>query len=166
MDPNLSEILASVDELATRGRITRNRALAAWYAISFFDLDEDDALEAAAADGGNDQGIDLVFADEGTQEVVAIQAFCPENFSKKTPKSKWDAAVSCAPFIGSPENLKRSGRPDLAEAITQIKDAHPDYAIGIGLISLGTASNAQPSPHFSYDREGLSQRLCFGRCIR
>src|ERR1022692_4747845 len=94
MDSGLSEISASIGELAARGRITQNRAFAAWFAISFFDLDEDDALEAAAADGGNDQGIDLIFPDEGTQEIIVLQAYCPDNLVKKTPKSKWDAAVS------------------------------------------------------------------------
>ncbi len=59
----IGDIFKSIDELAYRGGITRNRALAAWYAITFFDLDEDEALEAAEADGGNDQGIDIVFAD-------------------------------------------------------------------------------------------------------
>ena len=137
----LLEIVASIDELASRGRISRNRAFAAWYAISFFDLDEDDALEAAAADGGNDQGIDLVFADEGAEEIIAIQAYCPENFEKKTPKSKWDAAVSGTVFVSNPENLRAVGRPDLAESIGQIRDAHPEYPIVVGLISLGTGSN-------------------------
>jgi hypothetical protein len=137
----LLEIVASIDELASRGRISRNRAFAAWYAISFFDLDEDDALEAAAADGGNDQGIDLVFADEAAEEIIAIQAYCPENFEKKTPKSKWDAAISGTVFISNPENLRGVGRPDLAESIGQIREAHPEYPIAVGLISLGLGSN-------------------------
>jgi hypothetical protein len=140
MDANLSEIVASIDELASRGRISRNRAFAAWYTINFFDIDEDEALEAAAADGGNDQGIDSVFADEGSQEIVAIQAYCPDNFDKKTPKSKWDAAVSSAAFLRKPDNLAKSGRPDLAESITQLKDTNPTYNLAIGLISLGGQS--------------------------
>ncbi len=98
MNADLKEIIGSIDELASRGRISRNRAFAAWYAINFFDIDEDEALEAAAADGGNDQGIDAVFAGEATQEIVVIQAYCPENFDKKTPKAKWDAAISSAAF--------------------------------------------------------------------
>jgi hypothetical protein len=140
MDANLSEIVASIDELASRARISRNRAFAAWYTINFFDIDEDEALEAAAADGGNDQGIDSVFADEASQEIVAIQAYCPENFDKKTPKSKWDAAVSSAAFLRKPDNLAKSGRPDLAESITQLKEINPTYPLAIGLISLGTGS--------------------------
>ena len=86
MSSDISEILASIDELASRARISRNRAFAAWYAINFFDLDEDDALEAAAADGGNDQGIDLIFPDESSQEIMVLQAYCPDSLTKKRPK--------------------------------------------------------------------------------
>jgi hypothetical protein len=64
MDTSLSEIVGSIDELASRARISRNRAFAAWYTINFFDIDEDEALEAAAADGGNDQGIDSVHSQD------------------------------------------------------------------------------------------------------
>ena len=132
----------SIDELARRGKISRQRAFAAWFAINFFSLDEDDALEAAAADGGNDQGIDIAFADETSQEVIVIQAHCPENSRKITPKSKWDALVSSLPFVSAPERLAAAGRPDLAESLLAIKKAHPDYPVSVGLITLGLKSNA------------------------
>jgi hypothetical protein len=140
--PELDEILKSIDELAARGKISRQRAFAAWFAINFFSLDEDDALEAAAADGGNDQGIDIVFADETSQEIIVIQAHCPENLAKTSPKNKWDALVSSLPFIANPENLITVGRPDLAESFIGIKKAHPDYSISVGLITLGLRSGA------------------------
>lgn len=138
----LADIIKSIDELAARGKISRQRAFAAWFAINFFSLDEDDALEAAAADGGNDQGIDLAFADETSQEIIVIQAHCPENLTKLTPKAKWDALVSALPFVAEPENLARAGRHDLAEALTGIKTAHPDYTVSAGLITLGLRSEA------------------------
>jgi hypothetical protein len=99
MDKHLQDILDSIDELANRGGITRSRAFAAWYSINFFDLDEDDALEAAAADGGNDQGIDIAFADDSSQELVILQAHCPENFEKKTPVAKWHAVSASLPYL-------------------------------------------------------------------
>jgi hypothetical protein len=136
----LTDILASLDELAKRGQIPRSRAFAAWFAINFFSIDEDEALEAAAADGGNDQGIDLAFVDDTSEEIVVLQAHCPENTSKKTPKNKWDAAVSAVPFVKNPDSLSNSGRPDLAEALAAMKAAHPDHTIEIGLISLGLKS--------------------------
>lgn len=136
----LSDILSSIDELAKRGQITRSRAFAAWFAINFFSLDEDEALEAAAADGGNDQGIDLVFVDDTSEEIVVLQAHCPENLDKKTPKSKWDAVVSSIAFIKDPASLAKIGRPDLSEALQAMKDDHPDHTIEIGLLSLGQKS--------------------------
>jgi len=136
----LVDILGSIDELAQRGQITRSRAFAAWFAINFFSLDEDEALEAAAADGGNDQGIDLAFVDDTSEEIVIIQAHCPENTDKKPTKDKWNAVVSAVPFITNPESLAKSGRPDLAETLTAMKQAHPDYTIELGLISLGLKS--------------------------
>lgn len=142
MDKQLAEILSSIDELASRGKITRNRAFAAWFAITFFSIDEDDALEAAAADGGNDQGLDIVFADDSSQEIVILQAHCPENFDKKTPKDKWNAAVSSIPYLNNPEHFAKIGRPDIAESLTALKKAHPDYSIAIGLITLGQKSDA------------------------
>ncbi len=142
MDKSLKDILSSIDELAKRGNVTRNRAFAAWYAINFHNLDEDDALESAAADGGNDQGIDIAFWDDSSQEVIILQAHCPESFNKVTPKSKWDALTSSIPFIRNPAQLSKSGRPDLAENISGIKSAHPDHSVAVGLITLGLKSDS------------------------
>jgi hypothetical protein len=138
----LENILKSIDELATRGKISRSRAFAAWFAINFFDVDEDDALESAAADGGNDQGIDLAFADDSTEEIYVLQAHCPEKFDKKTPKNKWDALISSLPFIKDPKTLVKAGRPDLAEMLESLRTAHPGYSYAVGLITLGLKSEA------------------------
>jgi len=153
----LADILASIDELALRGGLNRQRAFAAWFAINFFSQDEDESLEAAGSDGGNDQGIDLAFADENAQEIVIIQAHCPENFEKKTPKAKWDAVTSSIPFIHDPKKLAKAGRPDMAETLENLKESYPDYNIAAGLITLGIKSKEindsvvahQESPSYS-----------------
>jgi hypothetical protein len=98
-------------------------------------------IEAAAADGGNDQGIDLAFVDDTSEEIVVLQAHCPQNIDKTTPKNKWDAVVSSMPFIKDPASLAKSGRPDLAEALRAMTDDHPEHTIEIGLISLGLKSH-------------------------
>ncbi len=105
MDNDLSDIISSIDQLAERAKITRSRAFAAWFAITFFEVDEDDALESAAIDGGNDQGIDLAFPDTSKEEIVVLQAHCPDNFNKKIAKNKWDAVISSIPFIKNPAEL-------------------------------------------------------------
>jgi AIPR protein len=139
VNKDLADILASIDELAERGGITSSRAFAAWFAINFFYQDEDEALEAAASDGGNDQGIDIAFADENNQEIVVIQAYFPEKHDKKTPKNKWDAITASLPFVNDPAKLAKT-RPDLAETLTNLRDAHPDYPVAAGLISMGLRS--------------------------
>lgn len=139
MATNILDIFESIDSLAARGNITRNKAFAAWYAINFFDINEDDALEAAAADGGNDQGIDLVFSDPNSSQHYVIQAYCPDNENsrnKATPKKKWDAISSSIPFITNPEILANSGRNDLAELITDTFQKNPEFSVTFGLISL------------------------------
>ncbi len=141
MADELSEILKSIDELATRAKLSRQRAFAAWYAINFRDLDEDDALEAAAADGGNDQGIDLIFADDTSEQIVVIQAYCPDRMDKTTPKNKWDALVACLAFVQHPEALAQAGRPDLAEMVGDLTRENPSYDISLSLISLGKSSD-------------------------
>lgn len=140
VNKDLKEIVTSIDELAVRGSISRSRAFAAWFAINFFSQDEDEALEAAAADGGNDQGIDLVFADENAEEIIVIQAHCPTNLEKVTPKEKWDAVLSAIPFVKDASRLEKIGRPDLAETILTLRKDFPDYSIAAGLITLGLKS--------------------------
>ena len=141
MQKELQDILDSIDELANRGSLTRSRAFAAWFAITFFDVEEDDALESAAADGGNDQGIDMAFADASSEEIVILQAHCPDNLSKVTPKSKWDAVVAAIPYIKNPKLLADAGRPDLAEQLQSLQKANPTYSYTVGLITLGKKSD-------------------------
>lgn len=136
----LQDIKDSIAELASRAKILPQRALAAWYAVNFFDLDEDDALEAASADGGNDQGIDLIFVDDAAEEIVVIQAHYPENLIKKTPKAKWDAVAAAVPFLENPASLIAAGRPDLYEQLEDLRRAHPSYTFSMGLITMGKHS--------------------------
>lgn len=139
---SIQDILDSIDELSSRGGISRQRAFASWFAIQFFEVDEDDALESAAADGGNDQGIDIVFSDQRSEEIVVVQAHCPDNLTKKTPKAKWDALVASLPYVRNPANLSKAGRPDLAEQIKSLKLANPNFKVSAGLISIGLTSDA------------------------
>lgn len=140
--PTLADILQSIDELAARAQITRERAFAAWYAINFYSIDEDDALDAAAADGGNDQGIDLVFIDEASESLMVIQAHCPGNTAKPTPKPKWDAVLASVPYVRNPKALRELGRNDLADLLESASTDHRDLSLTFGLISLGQKSDA------------------------
>lgn len=138
----LSDITASIAELATRASISKNRAFSAWYAITFYDIDEDDALEAAASDGGNDQGVDILFYDESRNQMVVLQAYYPDRSTKVTPKEKWDAVVSSVPFLKNSRLFRDQGRNDIADIIDDIQEQHSDCSVVCGLISLGKKSVA------------------------
>ena len=136
------DITASIAELAKRGHISKEQAFAAWYAMNFHGLDEDEALESAAVDGGNDQGIDLVFSDDANETIMIIQAHYPNAAKPKpTPKAKWDAVTSSIGFVTDPAQLEDAGRPDLAEQVREQFEENPDYTLTFGLISLGMKSN-------------------------
>lgn len=137
---NISELNQSIDTLAARAKLSRNSSFAAWYAINFGALDEDDALEAAAVDGGNDQGIDIVYTDEQFQKIFILQSFVPgsdASFEKATKIEKWNALIASIPYIKNTDLLRESGRNDLAALIDEAKNANPSFQITLGLISLG-----------------------------
>ena len=47
---DINNIISSIDALAARANVTRQRAFAAWYAENFFDADEDEMLDLVAPD--------------------------------------------------------------------------------------------------------------------
>jgi hypothetical protein len=133
----MNKILQSVQQLATRAGISYHKAFTAWYAINFHNLDEDEALIAAAMDGGNDNGIDLVFADPGTKTIYIIQGHCGDNHEKKTPKNKWSDVVAAIPFYENTKNLRDLGKIELADQIDLVKKENSDFQVAFGLVSFG-----------------------------
>lgn len=140
MSKILEEAKTSINELAARAKITNHKAFTAWYAINFHDLDEDEALESASMDGGNDNGLDLVFADESNRTIYILQGHCGDNHKKITTKDKWDGLVAAVPFFEDTSALRKIGKSDLADHIDKIKVEYDGYTIAFGLISLGVAN--------------------------
>lgn len=137
----IEEIRASVDGLAKRGGIDSERAFAAWYGINVFDLDEDEALQAAALDGSEDQGIDFLHTDHQRERIIVLQAHYPKNINKATPKNKWDALVSAFPSLTTPESFSAAGRPELAAAAEEALENIEEYELCFTLASLGAHSD-------------------------
>ena len=67
------ELIAAIDVLAGRGGITRDRAIAAWYAATMLGIDEDDAIDAASVDGPEDAGCDFIFIDDEQETIYVLQ---------------------------------------------------------------------------------------------
>lgn len=137
------EITESVDELARRAGTSRDRAFAAWYAIHFLDVDEDDALEAASVDGGEDQGIDFLLSDEANERVLLLQAHVGKNPTNATPKKKFDALTTAISALDSPDTFRKAGREDLAILIEGANSHLEDgYEAIAGIVSLGGRSDS------------------------
>ena len=132
----INSILESISELSKRAGISRHKAFTAWYAINFHDLDEDEALSSAAMDGGNDNGIDLVFSDDSNKTIYLLQGHCADNHTKQTPKSKWSDVVAAIPFFENTKGLRDLGKNELADHIDEIKNEYSGYNISVGLVSL------------------------------
>jgi len=137
---DLQEIRNSVGELARRGGITPNRAFAAWYVCNFFDIDEDEALEAAGLDSGEDQGIDLLCLDKLNERVIILQAHFPDKRERAAPKAKFDGLTSAIPWIESPEAFRTINRPDLVAAAEEVLPYLKQYEVLTGVVSLGRRS--------------------------
>jgi hypothetical protein len=108
--------------------------------VNLLDVDEDEALEAAALDGGEDQGIDFLYTDHTNERVVVLQAHFPENSVKVTPKAKWDSIVAAIPYLEQPEHFRAAGRPELASAAEEALEHFASYEVLIGTASFGAKS--------------------------
>lgn len=133
----MKDILDSIQELAKRAGVSAHKAFTAWYAINIHDMDEDEALSSAAMDGGNDNGIDLVFADDSNRTIYVIQGHCGDNHKKMTPKGKWSDVLAAIPFYEETKALRDLGRKELADQIDAVKSENVDYTVAFGLLSLG-----------------------------
>ncbi len=136
----INDIYASIDALALRGNTTRQKAFAAWYATTFLSADEDEVLDLASMDGGEDQGIDLIYVDTTSSQIYVLQSHCPENTTKKTPIVKWDAVVASVAAYETPEIFKTQGRSDIYNHLVSTKEAYKDFDVIFGLVSFGDAS--------------------------
>ncbi len=137
----LAEIRLAIDELARRAGIMPDRAFAAWYAIEFFDVDEDKALEGAALDGGEDQGVDLLVTDHNNSRILILQGHAPKVTGKATPKSKWNALVAAIPCLQQPKSFEDAGRLELRDALEEANESLEEYEVLLGLVSLGDDSD-------------------------
>lgn len=137
----VQEIRASVSELAKRAGVSSDRAFAAWYAINFLDVDEDDALEGAALDGGEDQSIDFLFTDELNERILVLQSHFPTNLRKAAPKAKFDGLAAALTWIEDPSSFRVAGRPELAGAAEEAQAHLGKFETLLGIVSLGAKSD-------------------------
>jgi hypothetical protein len=112
-----------IREIAKRLDITESKAFAVWYGKVALRLAEQEALEAASYDGGNDRGADFIFVDDEWERVVIAQ-WKYYSSSAKSPSDGDLAQLFNVPNeLADAQDLRNDGRADLAEAAEALAEA-------------------------------------------
>lgn len=133
------ELLTAIDALAKRGGVTRDRALAAWYATTLLGIDEDDALDAASVDGPEDAGCDFIFVDDDQETIYVLQGYVSDRTDRSAPLKKWNVLTSAVANVRDPISFKHAGREDIYERLSEVDVA--SYAQVFGLVTLAAKSD-------------------------
>lgn len=133
------ELLAAIDAIASRGGITRDRAITAWYASTLLGIDEDEAIDAASVDGPEDAGCDFIYIDDDQETVYVLQGYVSDRPERAAGIKKWNALVAAVSNIKDPISFKHSGRGDIYERL--LETAYESYSHVFGLITLAAKSD-------------------------
>lgn len=112
-----------VAEIAKRLEISESRAFAVWYGKVALRLEEQEALEAASYDGGNDRGADFFFVDDEWDRVIIAQWKYYASSNKTPPASELAQLFNVPNELADPQDLRDDGRDDLAEAAEALAEA-------------------------------------------
>jgi AIPR protein len=133
------ELIQSMDTLARRAGISRDKALTAWYAGIVLGIDEDDAIEAASIDGPEDAGCDFIYVDEEAETLYVLQGYVSDRVEKTAGMKKWNALTATVARIQDPSSFKQSGRSDIAELLEELEGTELTHVLG--LVTLAARSD-------------------------
>jgi AIPR protein len=156
-DPR-KELLAAIDGLATRGGISRDRAITAWYASTLLGVDEDEAIDAATVDGPEDGGCDFIYVDTDQEVVYVLQGYVADRPDRSVGMKKWNALIAAIANVKDPVSFKHAGRPDIHDRLQETDI--DDYALVFGLVTL-----AAKSDQISRQREATVRSRTYGTDI-
>lgn len=139
------ELLASVDALAHRGGISRDRAITAWYASMLLGIDEDDAIDASSVDGPEDCGCDFIYVDDDQETIYVLQVYVSDRSDKGTSIKKWHALVAAVSNLRDPISFKHAGRMDIYERL--LDEDVENYSLVFGLVTLALKSDQIARQH-------------------
>ncbi|MDT3314126.1 AIPR family protein [Pseudomonas sp. rhizo66] len=149
------ELLAAIDSLAKRGGISRDRALAAWYASTLLGIDEDEAIDAASVDGPEDAGCDFIYIDDDQQTIYVLQGYVSERSDKSAGLKKWNALIGAVASVKDPIMFQYAGRNDIYDRLT---DGDTEgYSMVFGLVTLAAKSDT-----ISRNREATVRSKSYG----
>ena len=137
-DPR-KELITAIDAVAKRGGITRDRAIAAWYAATLLGIDEDEAIDAASVDGPEDAGCDFIYIDNDQEIIYVVQGYVSDRPERSAGIKKWNALIAAVANIRDPESFRHGGRHDIYERLTETDLS--GYSLAFGLVTLAARSD-------------------------
>lgn len=138
IDPR-KELITAIDAVAKRGGISRDRAIAAWYASTLLGIDEDEAIDAASVDGPEDAGCDFIYIDNDQETIYVLQGYVSDRPDRSAGIKKWNALVAAVANVRDPISFKHAGRLDIYELLTELD--LDSYALVFGLVTLAAKSD-------------------------
>lgn len=137
-DPR-KELITAIDAVAKRGGITRDRAIAAWYASTLLGVDEDEAIDAASVDGPEDGGCDFIYIDNDQEMVYVLQGYVSDRPDRSASIKKWNSLIAAVANIKDPISFKHAGRQDIYDRFSDVDIS--GYALAFGLVTLAAKSD-------------------------
>lgn len=138
-DTRRKELLSSIDAVAKRSGITRDKAITVWYASTLLGVDEDEAIDAASADGPEDSGCDFIYIDNDQEVIYVLQGYISDRPDRAAGLNKWNTLIAAISNIKDPVSFKHGGRHDIYETLTEIDVS--TYSLVLGLVSLAAKSD-------------------------
>lgn len=133
------ELFAAIDAIASRGGITRDRAITAWYAATLLGIDEDEAIDAASVDGPEDGGCDFIYVDAEHETIYVLQGYVSDRPDRAAGVKKWNALVAAVGNVRDPVSFEHGGRSDIF-ALLQDPESQ-NYSLILGLVTLAAKSD-------------------------
>ena len=125
------ELIASIDTIAKRAGISRDKAITSWYASIILGIDEDEAIDAASVDGAEDNGCDFIYVDDDSETVYVLQGYVSDRPDRAANKKKWDAITAAVANLKHPKSFKDGGRSDIFERLEKIDTESFNYVLGV-----------------------------------
>lgn len=132
-------MLISIDAVAKRGGITRDRAITAWYASTLLGIEEDEAIDAASVDGPEDGGCDFIYVDDEQETVFVLQGFVSDRPERSAGIKKWNALTAAVANVRDPISFQHAGRPDIYARLSETDLSA--YSLVFGLVTLAAKSD-------------------------
>ena len=139
-----TRLRAQVTTLAKRLSITESKAFAAWYGIYVLRLQEQEALEAASYDGGNDRGTDFFYIDDEVERVLILQWKYYQTSAKTPDAGDLTQLFNTPDELSESQELRDAGRADLAEAADALAEARArGYELDLRFLYPGVRHNGR-----------------------